>query len=162
MSPNQRTDLFIQTVEQCKHTLYRVALSMLRTDADAQDAVSDALEATWKNLNNIRSMDALPSYLVRSTINACHAILRRRKRETATEDVSIHLQPEVEQSPVWMYLGGLKERYRLPLLLRYSEHMPDKDIAAALRLPLGTVSSRINRGLKILQEQMMKEEEGRG
>jgi RNA polymerase sigma-70 factor (ECF subfamily) len=153
---------FVQAVEEKKHAMYRVALLMLRSDADAQDAVSEAVEATWRNFGKLRSEKALPSYLIRSAINASHGVLRRRRREVATEDFELCLKPSAQETPVWMYLGALKQKYRLPLMLRFAENMSDAEIAAALRLPRGTISSQIARGLKILKEQIEKEEEGRG
>ena len=158
----ERKVWFIKTVEDKKHSLFRVAQLMLRRTADAEDAVSDAVEATWRHLDSVRSDDALPAYLMRSTINACHANLRKRKRETATDDPEPFLPPVHPETPVWMYLSGLKEKYRLPLMLRFSENMADEEIAAVLHLPRGTVSSHISRGLKILREQIEKEEMGRG
>ncbi|NLB39598.1 MAG: hypothetical protein GX810_10210 [Clostridiales bacterium] len=60
------TERFLAAVEERKHAMYRVALMMLRNPADAQDAVSDALEATWRNILRIRNLDALPAYLLRA------------------------------------------------------------------------------------------------
>ena len=47
---------------------------------------------------------------------------------------------------------------RLPLLLKYDEEMQEKEIAAALHLPRGTVSSRIARGLEMIRKEMKEEE----
>ena len=44
--------------------------------------------------------------------------------------------------------------------LRYGEDMPVEEIARALHLPRGTVSTRISRGLKMLRAQIEKEAEG--
>ena len=162
MPSEERKAWFAQTVEDKKRTLYRVALLMLKSSADAQDAVSEAVEATFRRLDRLRHDQALPSYLVRSTINASHAVLRRRKREAATDQPEVHLSPHTPETPVWMYLSGIKEKYRLPLMLRFSENMTEAEIASLLRLPRGTVSSHISRGLKILREEMKKEEAGRG
>lgn len=162
MSPEARTERFVQAVEERGHGMYRVALMMLRSHADAEDAVSDAVEAAWRRLPNVRGMDALPAYLMRCVINACHATLRRRKRETAVDDLAAYLPAAAPEVPVWMYLGGLRDKYRLPLLLRYAEGMADQDIARILRVPRGTVSSRLTRGLRMLRQQIEREEEGRG
>ncbi len=155
-------DCFLEAVANTKHAMYRVALIMLRKPMDAQDAVSDALEATWRRIEKIRDLKALPSYLMRSTINASHKVLRQRKRETTHHDLSLVLPPTQEEVPVWMYLGHLKEIYRLPLLLRFSEGYSAQQIAGILGLPRGTVTSRITRGLKMLKQQIEMEEKGRG
>lgn len=162
MLPNSQQDCFLEAVANTRHAMYRVALIMLRNPSDAQDAVSDALEATWRRIDKIRSLEALPSYLMRSTINACHKVLRQRKRETTMTDLTPYLPPTQEEVPVWMYLSHLKEKYRLPLLLRFSEGYTTQQIAGILGLPRGTVTSHISRGLKMLKQQIEMEEKGRG
>ena len=39
---------FVDTVQAKSHQLYRIAMSLLHSSQDAEDAVSDAIEATWK------------------------------------------------------------------------------------------------------------------
>ena len=76
----EREQAFIDAVREGKHRMYRVALGYLHSPQDAEDAVSEAVEATWKKLKHIRDPEALPAYLMRSVINAAHDELRRRKR----------------------------------------------------------------------------------
>lgn len=162
MPSDTQKERFLLAVEARKHAMYRVALMMLRHKADAEDAVSDAVEAAWRRIGAIRDLNALPAYLMRSVINACHAALRKRGRESAVEAPEQYLPPVHEETPVWMYLGNLKERYRLPLMLRYGEGMTNQEIAQILRIPRGTVSSVLSRGLKTLRKQIEMEEKGRG
>ncbi|MDD3411895.1 MAG: sigma-70 family RNA polymerase sigma factor, partial [Eubacteriales bacterium] len=140
---------------------YRAALAILSFPADAEDAVSAAVEAAWKHLPGLRNPDALPAYLLRCTVNSARAALRRRKRETPVEDMEAGGPSREAETPVWMYVGQLKEKYRLPLTLRYGEGMREEEIARVLRVPRGTVSSRLSRGLRLLREQLEKEETGR-
>ena len=133
-SDTQKTQ-FIEAVTSTKHAMYRVALVMLRRPADAEDAVSEAVEAAWRNLEKVRDLDALPAYLLKSTINAAHKALRGWKRENTMEHLEALLPSTHPETPVWMYLGGMKEKYSLPLLLRYSEGLSDQEIAGILHLP---------------------------
>ena len=48
-------------------------------------------------------------------------------------------------------LQRLPARYRAPLLLRYMEGFPTKQIARLLELPLGTVLSQLHRGRKLFE-----------
>jgi len=104
-----RRDSFLKAVEARKHSMYRVALMMLRHPADAEDAVSDAVEITWRRLHSIRDLEALPAYLMRSTINACHAVLRKRRRETAMDALEQYLPPVQEETPVCLDVPGQPE-----------------------------------------------------
>ena len=153
---DDRTSVFVDAVQATRERMYRVARMMLRTDADAEDAVSTATMIAWKQLPRLRNLDALPAYLTRCTVNAARAALRRRKRETLMD--AAHLPERSTQSgkdtPVWMYLQRLPEKYRLPLALRYGEDLSLK----ILRIPCGTVSSRASRGLAMLRKELEKEE----
>ena len=154
MPAESRKDLFIQTVREREKALYRVAFVMLRRSADAEDAVAEGIESAYRRLDAIRDEAALPAYLMRCTVNACHSALRRRKREVVMEICEAYMPANHPELPVWTYLMGLDEKYRLPLAMRYGEEMSIQEIANALRLPQGTVSTRIARGLKLLRNQI--------
>lgn len=78
----------------------------------------------------------------------------KRKREHAVEDVEPYARAAYPEVPIWTYLMGLDEKYSLPIALRYGEDMTIAEIARALRIPQGTASSRISRGLQMLRSQI--------
>lgn len=155
---DERKAHFTSIVSNNQHGLYRLALMMLRNVADAEDAVAQGLENCWRKLGLIRQEDMLAAYLTRCVMNVCRDMLRKRKRETVADNLEIFIQPQKAETPIWMYLSALDDKYRIPLMLRYSENLPNTEIAKILHLPTGTVSSRIARGLNILRNQMEKEE----
>lgn len=150
---------FVETVQERRRAMWRVAYSILRSEADAEDAVSGAVEAVWRQLPRLRSPEALPVYLMKSVVNAAKSECRKRRHAICVETL-----PEEPQSPpesdIVGYVSHLEEKYRLPILLKYSENLPEKDIAAILRIPRGTVSSRLTRALAMLRREMEKEESG--
>ena len=90
--------LFIDAVRTRRQAMWRVAYSLLRSEADAEDAVSVAVESVWKHLPRIRTEEALPAYLMRSVINAAHDELRRRKRTVPIEPLENVLEaPEADR-----------------------------------------------------------------
>lgn len=149
---------FLAAVRENRDKMFRIAMSLLHAPADAEDAVSSAVESTWKHLHAIRNPEAVSAYLVRSVINTAKSELRRRKPRVPLENVEHLLASDTGSDPLFEYICGLEEKYRLPLVLRMQEKMTDREIAAALHIPRGTVSTRINRALKILKEQMTKED----
>lgn len=54
----------------------------------------------------------------------------------------------------------LRPRHREVLVLHYVAELPLDEVARALRLPLGTVKSRLNRARRALAEQLGDEREG--
>jgi RNA polymerase sigma-70 factor (ECF subfamily) len=154
---NEKEQVFIRTVRDRKNQMYRIALGYLHSAHDAEDAVSDALETAWARLGHIRSVDALPAYLVRCTINAAKNQLRKRKRTEPLEPYREILAVADSGDPVTGYLSGMKEKDQLLLVLRYQENLREADIASVLHIPRGTVASRLNTLLKRLREEMEKE-----
>ncbi len=150
--------VFIETVQDRRQAMFRVACSILRSAADAEDAVSAAVESAWRHLPRIRTKEALPAYLMRSVINAARDELRRRKRTVPIEPLEKVLEAPETDRGIADYVARMDEKYRLPLLLKYDEEMQEKEIAAILRLPRGTVSSRISRGLEMIRKDVKKEE----
>ncbi len=67
------------------------------------------------------------------------------------------LDSEVQQA-----LDALPEEYRTVVVLALVEEMSYKEIAAALSIPLGTVMSRLHRGRKMLQKELLDFAERKG
>ena len=148
---------FLDTVRKNRDRMYRVAMSYLHTGADAEDAVSAAVEAAWTHFWKLRNPDALGPYLIRCVINASKNELRRRKRLVPLDSVKESLITDKTGDLLFEYICGLEDKYRIPLILRMQERMTEKEIAEVLRVPRGTVSTRISRALNELKKQMAKE-----
>ena len=155
----EQDERFVTAVRAHSPAMFRAAWSLLRNNADAEDAVSTAIVNCYQGLHRIRSWDAIRAYLIRATVNAGYDMLRRGQREYAAQDMEA-FQPEIprEETPVWVYLTGLPPKSRLIMQLRYGEDMPVKEIARILRLPRGSVSVTISRTLKLLKQQLEQEE----
>ena len=148
---------FLDTVRKNRDRMYRVAMSYLHTGADAEDAVSAAVEAAWTHFWKLRNPDALGPYLIRCVINASKNELRRRKRLVPLDSVQESLITDKTGDLLFEYICGLEDKYRIPLILKMQERMTEKEIAEVLRVPRGTVSTRISRALNELKKQMAKE-----
>lgn len=153
----EREQAFIDAVREAKHRMYRVALGYLHSPQDAEDAVSEAVETTWRKLKHLRNTEALPAYLIRCAINAAKGQLRKKKRTEPLEDWKDTLAVGESGDPITDYLTGMKEKDQLLLVLKYQENLREADIAAILKIPRGTVSSRICTLLRRIREEMEKE-----
>ena len=149
---------FVDTVQARSHQLYRIAMGLLHSSQDAEDAVSEAIEATWRNLWRIGNSTVIPSYLIRCTINAAKMELRRRRHTEPIESYQESLAAPESGDNITEYLTGLKDKDRLLLILKYQEDLPEAEIASLLRIPRGTVSSRLSRLLNRLRADVLKED----
>ena len=97
--------------------------------------------------------------MMRIVINECYNILRQRKRTVPAQDALEKADAPVQQADPALYdaISALPENLRTPFLLKYMEGMSEKEVAAALRLPLPSVKNRLFRARKKLQIELKEE-----
>lgn len=136
-------------------TLYHVSYSLLRSEADREDAVQSAIEKGWRKAASLRDERRLKPWLVRILMNECYSILRKNRREFPAETPPIAAETaDPTASALRDEILSLPETLRLPIVLHYMEGFSIRDIASALRCPKGTVLSRMNRGRSILKQHL--------
>ena len=145
----------------CERKLYRVARTMLRSDADCEDAVQEALMRAWKNRDSLREHRYFDTWLVRILINECRNLHRRKPATVPLEVAEATPVPEAEGSAALTALDGLSEKLRLAMVLHYVEGYSVGEIAKLLRIPAGTVKWRLHQGRRQLRERMEREDERR-
>lgn len=137
---------FGERVRACQARLYRVAISILRNHADAEDAVSEALLKAWKHLPGLRNDAYFETWLTRIVINECRALLRRGRAHAACELTEVYAAEEPPDVGLRMLIDALPEKYRLPLVMKCALDMTYDEIARALQLPRGAVKWRVEQG----------------
>lgn len=139
-------DEFAQRILAMTDVLYRIAWSQLRQQADREDAVQETIRRAWEKQASLRDERYMQTWVIRILLNVCRSLQRRAQRMLPTEDVPI-IQADTQQStPLLDALFTLEEKFRLPLQLRYVEGYSVAEVARMLRLPEGTVKSRLSRG----------------
>ena len=149
---------FARRVVAMQDTLYRVSTTLLPQLYDREDAVQSAIEKALRKREHLRDPDALAPWLTRILINECYALLRGRRRETLMDELP-QRQVEADARPdIYQLFTSLEEKYRLPMVLYYVEGYCVKEIGSILRLPQGTVKSRLHRGRLLLRDSLALEE----
>ncbi len=137
-----------------------------RVVGDHHDA-DDAFQATFfvlaRKADDIRPRDMVGNFLYgvayRTALKARAVRLRRRAIEKQVEDMP---QPMVAEQDVWLDLQPLLDQelnklpdvYRTPVVLCDVEGRSRKDVARQLGVPEGTLSSRLNRGRRMLAKRL--------
>ncbi|MGI6671735.1 MAG: RNA polymerase sigma factor [Christensenellales bacterium] len=150
---------FTAEVKARERSLYRIAISYMHSDADAADAVQDALLKAWEKRHTLRELAYFGTWLTRILINVCKSHLRARPRAVALVDIpDAGVQDMAEHNLVLKEaLDTLDLKYRIPLLLHYLDGYPIKEVAHIMRLPVGTVKSRLSRARKLMQDRLNQE-----
>ena len=134
--------------------LYRLSMSILHAQADAQDAVQQGLLRAWAARDRARP-ESLRAWITRIVINECRNIQRSRMRVFPAERVAEPAPQHVlEDLGLYEAIDGLPEKLRTPLLLRYMERYSEREIAASLGVPVTTVKNRLYRARRALDRRL--------
>lgn len=176
-------DAFVLLMRRHNQMLYRVARSMLRNDADAEDAVQEAYLAAFRGIAGFRGGSRLSTWLTRIVINESYARLRKRRRAGVVLPFDPGLDPrdaaagaeegamaDTRDEPpddaahrgevrrlLESKIDQLPEAFRTAFILREVEEMSVEEAAACLGVPAATVRSRAFRARALLREAMARE-----
>lgn len=151
---------FSDRTRQMETRMYRIARSMLRSDADCADAVQNAVFAAWRRLASLKNETRFEPWLTQILINCCRDVQRRYlrlKNEAPLDEFCPAQAAEPADPALWDALRILPDKYRLPVLLHHMDGYPVRDVARILSLPAPTVKWRIHEGLSRLRA-LLKEE----
>jgi len=158
---------FEERLAECGGLAYRVARSVLRNTADAEDVAQEALLRAYKSFARLRDPSRFRGWLVRIAfriaLDRLRSANRRALRDTLWSQPEHHPpSPTVEdlaasnqfQGHLDRALEELPEKLRLVLLLWAMEGYTIEEIASLVGVPVGTVKSRIFMARKQLAEKL--------
>ena len=152
---------FTQAAVDHGGAMYRAARAVLDSDADAEDAVGEALLRAWRNWGRLKDPKAVRAWLLKITVNCAYAQRRKLGRVTVVEDMAPLVGSAVDRpyEDLWEAVSALPPDHRVAVTLFYYEDMTLEQIAGTLGIPVGTVKSRLDRARKQLRE-LLREGEG--
>lgn len=155
-------------VERYQRKIYAVALGMVRDREEALDISQEAFVKVYRYLDHFKGDSSFYTWLYRITVNICIDSLRKKggirgeqveldeavKMDTAEANIGAlgsrlgtnpqksALRKELAQK-IQEALATVPEKHRAILLLREVEGMSYEDLARTLKIPKGTVMSRL-------------------
>lgn len=152
---------FKQLVETHSVGLYRFAYSLCRQESSAEDLVQQTFLQWARKGHMLRDKDKVKTWLFTTLYREFLAQRRREQRHEHVEfEPAIHggyeeatpdTAPVVDSATLHRALETLDEHYRAPLVLFYLRDLSYREIADILRLPIGTVMSRLSRAKNALK-----------
>ena len=145
---------FTQRVLEAESSLYHVALAASANKSDCEDAVQEAILTAYEKLHTLREEKYFKTWLTRILINTCFKMSRSRKNIVSFED---YMPDEAagdntELSEVREAVMTLPPKIRTAVVLYYIEGYSVDETAYMMRLPAGTVKSRLHKGRKMLKD----------
>ena len=152
---------FETLVELYYGPLYRFAMSLTRAESDSCDLVQQTF-LTWATKGHQLQDPAKVKSWLFTTLHRAYLEPRRRaarfphleltEAEAELPNVEPDLVSRLDAQEVLQLLGRLDEQFQAAVALFYLEDYSYDEIAAILEVPLGTVKSRIARGLRQLKQ----------
>lgn len=144
---------FEKAILDLTESMYRICYAQLRSYADREDAVQEALKKAWEKRKTLKDEGKLKGWLLRILINECHNIQRKNQHMRPAAYVPETSVPVDADDVLHDLVLSLPEKLRITAVLIFMEGMTGAEAAKVLKVPQGTISSRIHKARKILKEQ---------
>ena len=156
---------FDSLVERFYAPLYQFAFSLTRTEADACDLTQQTFYIWATKGHQLRDGSKVKTWLF-TTLHREFLNMRRKvvrfphfelsEMEPELPAISPAMVNSMDSTRVVELLGQVPEPYQAPLALFYLEDYSYREISEILAVPLGTVQSRISRGMGQLQKLILE------
>lgn len=152
-----------EVITESQESLYRIAKTILREDADCADAVSETIVRAFSSLGTLRNDRYARTWLVRILINECRNIQRRGARIVPFDEIPEQGEYKTDHySDLYRAVMTLPEEQRIAVALYYMEGYSVREIASMENTTQSAVKNRLLRARKTLKtmlgEQLEDEE----
>lgn len=177
---NKDPHAFEALMRRYNRRLYRAARSILKDDAEAEDALQEAYWKAYKAMDRFHFDAQLSTWLTRIVVNESLGRLRQfRRRSEFLESCEVQLMDKLsarmetkaapDQRPdalAWraemralieQKLDSLPDAYRTIFMLRAVEEMSGPEVAEALGIPEATVRTRFFRARHLMREALAEQ-----
>ena len=153
--------------------VYTLARYLLRSAADADDAVQECYLRAFRHFDGFRGQATKP-WLMAILRNVCRAEFARRSgaagdvADVAEDALPLWQEPEIspetailrqrDSATVRALVAALPEPFREAIVLRDINDLSYREIAEAVGAPIGTVMSRLGRARSMLRAAWLKSE----
>lgn len=145
--------------------LYRTASLLLRDRHEAEDLIQETFLEAWKSFHRFELGTNCRAWLFKIMFHRLHHVRRRLVKtsrvipiDTPEGQAELVAEPvvpqEIRDEDVLKALENVAVEFREVVLLADVEEFSYKEIAEALKIPLGTVMSRLSRGRKLLRQEL--------
>lgn len=158
-------ELFVHIIKRYQDKLMRYANYLLGDEHAAADVVQESFIKTYINLNGFDTKKKFGSYIYRVVHNEAINLIHKWKKEVSLyDDYDFESGIDIEDEFVKKELkdrthdclGKMPVIYREALSLYFLEEKSYEEISDILRIPVGTVGTRINRA-KILMKKICQQ-----
>ena len=140
-----------------KSDYYKLAFVYMKNEEDTLDVLQDMILILYDNIKKLKKDEAFYSWSKTILVNSCKAKLRKDSNILLQDQVEDHRLLEDFDDPedrivLDKYISRLSLKHQEVIKLRYYLDYDYESISQVLKIPLGTVKSRLNAGISKLKE----------
>ena len=162
---NAEENSFEKVYDRHYQRVFRTAYHLIKNRDDAKDITQEVFVRFIQSRNNIRNHEGIKSWLHRVTVNCAIDFVKKRSMKTPNTEESGQTK---DQTPEEDYLkkeahyillsevGGLPDKQKMALILRFFEGLPISEIAQFTGLTSGSTRVTITRALLKLRKRLFK------
>ncbi len=159
----QKLDTFEAEALGFADQLYRVGLRLCRNQTKAEDLVQETFLQAWRSFHRFELGTNLRAWLYKIMFNVHYSNQRRDRlqlvpaEETIAETLAYDppTPQRLTEEEVLAALERLPRDFQIPIVLADVEELSYREIADVMKIPIGTVMSRLHRGRKILRTELV-------
>lgn len=143
-------------------SMYRIAMTYVRSEEDALDIVQDSVYKAIRNAGQVKNERYIKTWICKIVINTSMDFLRKNKREFPVEEFYEVYEQTAEDTYQDMdtekVLDILNDKERTVIILRFFEDKKLEEIAIIMNTNINTIKSLLYRSLRKLRIEMMEGE----
>ena len=152
-------EALLKLVMEQKQEFYKLAFVYMKNEEDAMDAMQEMIVILYDNVSKLKNEEAFYSWSKTILVNCCKNDLRKKKKVIFLEDIKEEALEGTcenidERLTIEMQVEQLNKKYKEIIKLRYYLDLDYKTIGELLKIPIGTVKSRLSTGIDKLKEKI--------
>lgn len=152
--------------------IYRFCLHIMRNRENADDLYQDTVLTAFRKADSINLSENPKSYLLSVAVKLSRNFFRKEKRKNESfispadealgnlpdnADIQLSAEEKAMKKALRNAVASLEEKYRIPIVLYYFDEQNIGFISEVMKIPEGTVKSRLHKARSLIAEALKKE-----
>ena len=163
---------FEELLDVYGNDIYRFCLHIMRNKENADDLYQDTVLTAFRKADVLNISENPKSYLLSVAVKLSHNFFRKEKRKSEkiilsadetlnnfpdNADIQLSTEKEAMRIALRKAVASLEEKYRIPVVLYYFDEQNIGFISNIMKIPEGTVKSRLHKARTLIAEALKKE-----
>lgn len=153
---NGDKEAFIEAVDKCTPTLYKLGYKLGMNDEDTGDAMQDTILSAYEKISTLKNPQYFKTWLIRIFINRCNSIRKKNKKiisiDSIKEQLSSHVKSHNDNLELNEAINNLSYDYKTVIVLYYIMGFTIKEMCSILDKKEGTIKSQLSRARNELRK----------